>query len=99
MLDSPTFSSGAQKLKKNLTETAQIMSQMADRYAKKNNNNNTAASAQQNPFLNVKTSEKDSINSKAMPSNHVGYLLDQGIILNYGGPWQAEKFSNKIELQ
>ena len=76
MLDSPTFSAGAQKLKKNLTETAQIMSQMADRYAKKNNNNNTAASAQQNPFLNVKTSEKDSINSKAMPSNHVGYLLD-----------------------
>ena len=77
MLDSPTFSSGAQKLKKNLTETAQIMSQMADRYAKKNNNNNNpAASAQQNPFLNVKTSEKDSINSKAMPSNHVGYLFD-----------------------
>ena len=77
MLDSPTFSSGAQKLKKNLTETAQIMSQMADRYAKKNNNsNNPAAHTQQNPFLNVKTSEKDSINSKAMPSNHVGYLLD-----------------------
>ena len=75
MLDSPTFSSGAQKLKKNLTETAQIMSQMADRYAKKNNNN-PAASAQQNPFLNMKSSDKDSINSKTTPSNHVGYLLD-----------------------
>ena len=104
MLDSPTFSSsGATKLKKNLTETAQIMSQMADRYAKKNNgmnNNNAASSAQPNPFLNTKISEKDSINSKrALPSNHVGYLLDQGIILNYGGPWQAEKYSNKIELQ
>ena len=46
----------------------------------------------------AKISEKDSINSKAVPTNHVGYLLDQGIILNYGGPWQAEKFSNKIEL-
>ena len=60
------------------------MNQMVDRYALNKKS--------------AKISEKDSINSKAVPTNHVGYLLDQGIILNYSGPWQAEKFSNKIEL-
>ena len=60
------------------------MSHMVDRYALNNKN--------------ASTSEKDSINSKASAANHVGYLLDQGIILNYNGPWQAENLSNKIEL-